>query len=54
MSFASRVFKSYIDRHQTHEAGGRKYREYWIPAEEVGDFNDNIAGNIEVIHEFRP
>ena len=49
-----RVFTTYISRHEPHEAGGRKCREYWIPAEEVGEFNDNIVGAIEVIHEFRP
>jgi hypothetical protein len=48
------VRKSYIDRHEPHDAGGRKCREYWIPAEELSEFNDNIVGLIEVIHEFRP
>jgi hypothetical protein len=48
------VLKSYLDRHEIHEAGGKKCREYWIPAEEVGEFSDNIVGMIEVIHEFRP
>jgi hypothetical protein len=48
------VLQSYIDRHQAHEAGGSKCREYWIPAGELGEFNDNIIGTIEVIHEFRP
>jgi hypothetical protein len=47
------VLKSYIDRHQPHEAGGSKCREYWIPAEELGELNDMIVGTIEVIHEFR-
>src|SRR5262249_26042081 len=27
-----RVLKSYIDRHQVHQAGGSKCQEYWIPA----------------------
>jgi hypothetical protein len=27
-------------------------REYWIPAEELQDFNRNIVGTIEVIAEF--
>ena len=26
--------------------------EYWIPAEELADFNRNIVGQIEVIAEF--
>src|SRR5262245_8859814 len=49
-----RVRKPYLDRHEVHEAGGKKCREYWIAAEEIGDFNDNIVENIELIHEFRP
>jgi hypothetical protein len=48
------VLKSYIDGHEIHEAGGKKCREYWIPADEIDKFNDNIVGMIEVIHEFRP
>lgn len=48
------VCKSYLDRHEPHDAGGRKCREYWIPAEELDEFNDNIVGQIDVIHEFRP
>jgi hypothetical protein len=28
------------------------HREYWIPAEELNDFNENIEGEIEVIARF--
>ena len=49
-----RVLREYIDRYQPHDAGGSKFREYWIPAEELGQFNDNIVGTIETLHEFRP
>ena len=48
------VRKEYLDRHQPHEVGGHAAREYWISAEELDEFNRNIAGAIEVIHEFRP
>ena len=48
------VCKSYIDRHEPHEAAGQKCREYWIPSEELEAFNANIIGSIDVIHEFRP
>jgi hypothetical protein len=48
------IRKSYIERHEVHEAGGRKLREYWIPAEELDEFNSHIVGSIEVIREFRP
>jgi hypothetical protein len=29
------------------------HTEYWIPAEELPEFNENIVGLIEVIEEFR-
>jgi hypothetical protein len=46
------VKNSYLDRHEVHEAGGRALREYWIPAEELAEFNANIVGEIEVIAEY--
>jgi hypothetical protein len=33
--------------------GGRALQEYWIPAEVLDEFNSNILGPIDVIHEFR-
>jgi hypothetical protein len=48
------VRKDYLDRHEPHEVGGRAAREYWIPAEELTEFNQNIVGKIELIHIFRP
>jgi hypothetical protein len=34
--------------------GSAIHREYWIPAEELDEFNANIVGTIEVIAEFHP
>lgn len=34
--------------------GSSSHQEYWIPAEELDTFNQNIVGNIEVVREFRP
>jgi hypothetical protein len=48
------VRTSYLDAYQVQEAGGRDCREYWIPADDLDSLNDNIAGPIVVIHEFRP
>jgi hypothetical protein len=39
--------------YEVREAGGQQHREYWIPAEELGEFNRAIVGLIEVIAEFR-
>lgn len=34
-------------------AGSRIHQEYWIPAEELAEFNRHIAGLIDVVDEFR-
>jgi hypothetical protein len=47
-----RVAKAYLDRYEVHEAGGREHREYWIPAEELAEFNASLVGEIEVVAEF--
>jgi len=33
-------------------AGARVHREYWIPAEELGEFNRHVVGLIEIVSEF--
>src|ERR1700761_205948 len=43
------VDRGYLSRYETHEAGGRAHTEYWIPAEELDEFNDHIVGSIEII-----
>jgi hypothetical protein len=47
-----RVARSFLDRYQVREAGGREHREYWIPAEDLPAFNDAIVGEIEIVAEF--
>ena len=34
------------------KGGGSEHTEYWIPAEELPVFNENIVGLIEVMKEF--
>lgn len=46
------VLKSYIDRYDVQDAGGREHQEYWIPAEELDAFNDAIVGKTEVVRSF--
>ena len=36
-----------------HTVGSRVCQEYWIPADDLAEFNSNIVGNIEVIAECR-
>ena len=48
-----RVRKSFLDRYEVRTVGSAIHQEYWIPAEELDEFNRNIVGRIEVIAEFR-
>jgi hypothetical protein len=48
-----KVRRDFLARYQIREAGGQAHREYWIPAEDLGDFNGAIDGPIEVVQEFR-
>lgn len=42
----------YISRFPVQIAGARVHQEYWIPAEELGEFNRHIVGLIEVVRRF--
>jgi hypothetical protein len=46
------VRANYISRYKVHQVGGSIHLEYWIPAEELEEFNRNIVGKIEVIAAF--
>ena len=46
------VAKTFLDRYQVQEAGGKDHLEYWIPAEDLGAFNKAIIGQIEIVAEF--
>lgn len=47
------VDKKYLNRFETKIVGGSEHEEYWIPAEDLEEFNGKIVGKIEVIAEFR-
>jgi hypothetical protein len=40
------VRKDYLSRFPVQQAGGRDVLEYWIPAEDLDEFNANITGTI--------
>jgi len=44
---------SFLAAYEVHTVGSANHKEYWIPAEELPRFNENIIGLIEVIAEFR-
>ena len=48
------VRREFLSRYQIQNAGGERFREYWIPAEELAEFNQNLVGQIEIVRQFFP
>ncbi len=46
------ILRGFIDTYEVREAGGRKHREYWIPSEDLVDFNAAIVGPIVLVRSF--
>lgn len=44
------VDAKFVQRYPAQVAGGRKFQELWVPAEDLDDFNHHIIGSIRVIH----
>ncbi len=49
-----RVRAEYLRAYPVQTVGGAVHQEYWIPADDLPEFNRNIVGPIHVIAEFRP
>ncbi len=47
-----KVRRTFMDRYQIHKVGGSRHTEWWIPAEDLEELNDNIVGTIDVIKSF--
>ena len=47
------VNSEYLSHFEIHQVGGAEHLEYWIPAEELTNFNHHIQGRIEMVAEFR-
>jgi hypothetical protein len=47
------VRTSYLAKFTVQKVGSIIHQEYWIPAEQLEEFNENIVGLIEIISEFR-
>jgi hypothetical protein len=43
------VAKSFMDKYPIHTVGAGHHNEWWIPAEDLEDLNENIVGEIELI-----
>jgi hypothetical protein len=46
------VNAAYLGRYRIEKVGGAIHTEYWIPAEDLPEFNSNIVGAIAVTAEF--
>jgi len=46
------IKESFLSKYQKQTVGGQACQEYWIPAEDLEDFNDNLKGQIYVIQSF--
>src|SRR5689334_9821785 len=47
-----RVEAEFIAQYPVQTVGSSVHQEYWIPAEDLATFNQQILGLIEVIHTF--
>jgi hypothetical protein len=47
------VEAEYLEQFPVQTAGSRIHQEYWIPAEELAEFNRRIIGLIEIVGEFK-
>jgi hypothetical protein len=47
------ICTAFLESYDVHTVGGSIHQEYWIPAEDLPNFNENIVGLIEVIAEFQ-
>lgn len=46
------VRRAFLDRYDVQQVGGQTILEYWIPAEDLEELNDNIVGTIDVVRRF--
>lgn len=46
------VDAAFLERYDVKQVGGRDHLEYWIPADDLDEFNGNIVGEIELIQSF--
>jgi len=46
------VRTQFLEQYEIHIVGGSLHQEYWIPAQDLPAFNQNIVGVIAVISEY--
>lgn len=48
-----KINSEFINNFKIHTVGSSIHKEYWIPSEDLSDFNKNIIGKIELINTFK-
>jgi hypothetical protein len=48
------VRTNYLARFEVQKVGSATALEYWIPAEQLAEFNENIVGQIEIVSTHEP
>jgi hypothetical protein len=48
-----RVRAAFLERYPVQTVGGSEHREYWIPAEDLAEFIQNIVSRIRVVGKFK-
>ena len=46
------VATEFLARYEVQKVGGELHLEYWIPAEDLPEFNRHLVGTIEMVAEF--
>ena len=46
------VRRKFMERFEIHKVGSETHTEWWIPAEDLEELNDNIVGKIDVVARF--
>jgi hypothetical protein len=47
------VRTQFLSKYEVHVVGSSVHREYWIPAGDLDELNQNIEGQLELIHSFQ-
>jgi hypothetical protein len=47
------VKTDFLARYEVQTVGASLHQEYWIPAEHLDEFKQNLVGEIDVIAEFQ-
>jgi hypothetical protein len=47
------VDAEFLSRHPVQTVGAAIHQEYWVPSDELAEFNQHLIGPIEVVASFR-